>query len=310
MHFATCLQEHLRDWGQSTSAAARWWTTALECQSVITEARHTSPKRKRGTSSDSPDTVVARSVVARSPDLATAPTEGLQPLTDTNVCPTFVDDCGLAESANSHHQSASDESEAFLEHVRQAGETLSEAKRRCPEGEWANWVKTRLTFSLRTAQRYMQIAAAWPQIEAQLPGSAVLTMRHVLQVLASEERCRGAPNGLSAKRLWAFWEARDHLDRARRLLAGLIAALVDAHDALPNLKQFNTCLSIAKMLGHQIDDWRNKVMLSAQETLFAPGDQPDIVAFGPGGEAKTLERLRARAKGQAPRDEDPPETRS
>ena len=71
-----------------------------------------------------------------------------------------------------------------MTHARDAGIALTEAKQVVPHGEWAAWVKANCGFSLRTAQKYMEVAAKWDSLAAKAPSTALLGIEAAIKQLA------------------------------------------------------------------------------------------------------------------------------
>lgn len=57
------------------------------------------------------------------------------------------------------HELALQHRDAAVDHARQAGRLLIEAKAAVGHGNWGSWVSNNVTFTLRTAERYMNVAA-------------------------------------------------------------------------------------------------------------------------------------------------------
>ena len=65
----------------------------------------------------------------------------------------------LAKTANSEHAAGTESFHQSIEHFRQAGVALSNAKDQVDHGEWRAWLKKNCPeISERTAQRYMKLA--------------------------------------------------------------------------------------------------------------------------------------------------------
>jgi hypothetical protein len=73
---------------------------------------------------------------------------------------------------------------AGLEHARNAGVLLVQAKEQFRHGEWLPWLKANVRFSERTAQAYMRVAKRWKELEAKAQGLADLTFEDGLKLLA------------------------------------------------------------------------------------------------------------------------------
>jgi ParB family chromosome partitioning protein len=73
----------------------------------------------------------------------------------------------LAAEINTEHEAGQADVRRGLEHYRQAGMKLLEAKGQCGHGNWLKWVKKYLRFSARRAQHYMELAKC--EVTADLP---------------------------------------------------------------------------------------------------------------------------------------------
>lgn len=96
----------------------------------------------------------------------------------------------LAENANSHHQEAEEAWQGWLEHARQAGEALLEAKRRCGHrSKWAKWRYRNFCGSKETSCHYMRVAREWenPGIaDARESGVTVDSINKFLKLLRGQ----------------------------------------------------------------------------------------------------------------------------
>jgi hypothetical protein len=100
----------------------------------------------------------------------------------------------LAERINAEHRQAETALRAGLQHAKNAGDLLIEAKKQCKHGEWLPWLKKNVRFSDRTAQAYMRVAERWPDLEAKAQATADLTIEDGLKLLAEPTtRQRAAP---------------------------------------------------------------------------------------------------------------------
>jgi hypothetical protein len=89
----------------------------------------------------------------------------------------------LAERINAEHQQAEVVLRRGLEHAKNAGELLLQAKEHCGHGQWLPWLKENVHFSVRTAQAYMRIAKEWNRLEAKSATVAHLGYREALELL-------------------------------------------------------------------------------------------------------------------------------
>jgi len=91
----------------------------------------------------------------------------------------------LADKINAEHQQAETALRAGLEHAKNAGELLLQAKGQCRHGQWLPWLAANVRCSERTAQAYMRIVKRWPELEAKAQGLADLTFGDGLKLLAA-----------------------------------------------------------------------------------------------------------------------------
>lgn len=90
----------------------------------------------------------------------------------------------LAEEINREHEAAEKAINESLLHARRCGQLLIEAKGACEHGEWMGWVKGNFRGSQRTANKYMQLAERWQEIEANSPQRANLSINEALALVA------------------------------------------------------------------------------------------------------------------------------
>jgi hypothetical protein len=90
----------------------------------------------------------------------------------------------LAGRINAEHAEALSAARASLNHARNAGLLLLEAKKQCGHGRWLPWIKANVRFSERTVQTYMRVAKRWPEIEAKAQATADFTIEDGLKLLA------------------------------------------------------------------------------------------------------------------------------
>lgn len=74
----------------------------------------------------------------------------------------------LAVAINAEHEAVEMTGRQTLEHAREAGEKLIQAKKLCGHGKWLKWVEKTLPFSDQTARNYMRVAAHWEEIKTAL----------------------------------------------------------------------------------------------------------------------------------------------
>jgi hypothetical protein len=85
------------------------------------------------------------------------------------------------------HDAAMKSANEALTHAVKAGQLLIEAKAQVQHGEWESWFTDNLSFSLRTAQKYMQLAGHERRLQEIREGSPALTIDESLKMLADEK---------------------------------------------------------------------------------------------------------------------------
>lgn len=90
----------------------------------------------------------------------------------------------LATAANAEHRAAEAAARSALEHARNAGELLLEAKGQVEHGKWTAWIREHVEFAPRTARLYMRIARRWPELEAHTENGNALPIREAAGLLA------------------------------------------------------------------------------------------------------------------------------
>lgn len=87
-------------------------------------------------------------------------------LHDTSISTTAetVSLSALADQINEQHSQATRHATTAIEHARQAGELLSQAKQQIPHGDWLTWLASNCNVSPRQAQRYLKVANNWQAI--------------------------------------------------------------------------------------------------------------------------------------------------
>jgi hypothetical protein len=92
----------------------------------------------------------------------------------------------LAEKIRSHHQAALAAGSAALEHARDAGLALLEAKGKLSHGQFGSWVKANCGFSPRSATNYMKVAENWAALEAHGENGSVLPISSIRGFLSTK----------------------------------------------------------------------------------------------------------------------------
>ena len=119
----------------------------------------------------------------------------------------------LADEANKHHSEVRAHWMGMLDHARQAGEALIEAKRRLGhKSKWSKWRRERFEGSKETACNYMRVAREWndPRIQqARADGVAIDSINKFLKFLRGDSP--DDDNKTPSKRELQIAEARDQL---------------------------------------------------------------------------------------------------
>jgi hypothetical protein len=92
----------------------------------------------------------------------------------------------LAKSINERHLACEDAARSTIEHARDAGDALIEAKAQVPHGEWISWLSENVECSKRSAQAYMRVANQWDRLPSNAQSTAHLTLNEGLKLLADE----------------------------------------------------------------------------------------------------------------------------
>ena len=90
----------------------------------------------------------------------------------------------LATQINREHQEAEAAATRSLQHVRRAGELLTQVKAQVGHGGWGPWLEQHFEGSARTAQTYMRIASRFEELESKTQRVADLPLREALALLA------------------------------------------------------------------------------------------------------------------------------
>lgn len=104
----------------------------------------------------------------------------------------------IAQRINDHHGQATRHAKTAIEHARQAGELLLEAKALVNHGEWIGWLADNCAVSPRQAQRYMRVATHWELI-AKNDAASHLTIDDALQVASNRIAVEDDP---TSEELW------------------------------------------------------------------------------------------------------------
>jgi hypothetical protein len=93
----------------------------------------------------------------------------------------------LAARIVAEHQAVTAAAKRGAAHAMAAGDLLIEAKDQVPHGQWLLWLRDHCSMSERTAQLYMRMARARPEIEANPQRVADLSLRGAMAVIAPDE---------------------------------------------------------------------------------------------------------------------------
>ncbi len=91
----------------------------------------------------------------------------------------------LAGRINAEHHQVETALRAGLQHAKNAGDLLTEAKRQCRHGEWLKWLGANVRFTDRTARRYMTIASRLDELTTKSDTVSDLSYKDALRVLTS-----------------------------------------------------------------------------------------------------------------------------
>jgi len=153
----------------------------------------------------------------------------------------------LGRRANAEHRAVGKAHGKMLQHALEAGKLLADAKDKLDYGQWGPWCSEHLEYSARTAQVYMQLAAAPALADAQ--SSAEVSIGQALKQIAqprppstgevtsmlrgmagdsagAEPRERAKPEPQSAT-AWTSSQERKW-ERARVLIEEALGGLIDA----------------------------------------------------------------------------------
>ncbi len=70
----------------------------------------------------------------------------------------------LAKIANKAADEARAHAVSSVDEAVKSGAALNQAKELCGHGDWVPWLNENFTYSVRTAQKFMQIASAGPDL--------------------------------------------------------------------------------------------------------------------------------------------------
>ena len=90
----------------------------------------------------------------------------------------------LARRINAEHDAALRSFGSALDHARNAGQMLIDAKSALPHGAWLPWIEKNCKFSERTARTYKRIASDWPRLESNRQSVADLSIAKAIEIIA------------------------------------------------------------------------------------------------------------------------------
>ena len=97
--------------------------------------------------------------------------------------PRPTDLATLANEINDLHDRATEAARTTVEHARECGERLIQAKAQVVHGGFLPWLEANCRVKPRQAQKFMKLARDWPAIEAKCASNAHLTIDEVLRPL-------------------------------------------------------------------------------------------------------------------------------
>ena len=95
----------------------------------------------------------------------------------------------LAEQIDAEHEAVLVSLSRGLDHARQCGECLAQAKELCGHGKWLSWLEKNCKVEKRQAQRYLRVYQQWDRIEAISKASpaTLLGIDEALEVVSCRE---------------------------------------------------------------------------------------------------------------------------
>ena len=90
----------------------------------------------------------------------------------------------LAVKANEEHARCRATAGSAIEHARECGLLLIQAKSLCPHGKWQQWLADNFRGSRRSAQVYVRVAKRWSEITDKGAGSALFGIDQALRLSA------------------------------------------------------------------------------------------------------------------------------
>lgn len=94
-----------------------------------------------------------------------------------------IDLSALATQINAAHVASAAATISSLEHARDCGKLLIEARAAVKHGQWLAWLKANVACSVRTAQYYMKVAEHWEALADENATVANLTLKTAVKLL-------------------------------------------------------------------------------------------------------------------------------
>ncbi len=155
-------------------------------------------------------------------------------LAPNNTNPVHQQDglAALAETIRREHSAVGHAAINMLAHAMAAGDALAAAKAKVTHGNWAQWLRRETDLSERTAQRYLQLAAARAQLDANPSRATDLSITGALRVLGNTPRPRSTTRAAKTARVLCSLAWRDATLAQRRHFLNAIG-LASLLEALP-----------------------------------------------------------------------------
>lgn len=104
----------------------------------------------------------------------------------------------LANEINKEHFLATETAFSAIEHAKNAGEKLIEAKAKLKHGEWLPWVEKNCVMAERQARRYMQTAENWDAIKSKTVLETDLGIAEALKQITKDKKEKRVAKGTAA----------------------------------------------------------------------------------------------------------------
>ena len=106
----------------------------------------------------------------------------------TQDAPRPTDLATLANEINDLHERATEAARTAVEHARECGEILNQAKDQIGHGGFLDWLEANCRVKPRQALKFMKLAREWPTIEGKCASNAHLPIEKALRLLGSGEK--------------------------------------------------------------------------------------------------------------------------